>query len=72
MYEFKFGFVIPGSTNTWEHIIDVDENPDDPEILSGNLVCVTEFYDGKDLISRSRIRIFYVEKIGIGLEKAKG
>jgi hypothetical protein len=24
------------------------------------------------LISRSRIRIFYVEKIGIGLEKAKG
>jgi len=62
MYEFNFGFVIPRSTNTWENIIEVDENPTDPEILSGNLVVFTEFYDGENLISKSKIRIYYTDK----------
>jgi len=61
MYEFHFGFVIPRSTNTWENIIEVADTPDDPDLLSGNLVCVTEFYEGEEMISRSMIRIFYTK-----------
>ena len=61
MYEFNFGFAIPRSTNTWENVLEVDENPTDPELLSGNLVCITEFYDGDEMISRSKIRIFYTD-----------
>ncbi len=64
MFEFKFGFVIPGSTNTWEQVIKVDENPYPAEMLSGNLVVNTEFYDGATLISSSKIRIFYIKQKG--------
>ena len=60
MFEFPFGFVIPGSTNTWEQIMKVDPNPYPAELLSGNLVVITEFYDGERLISKSKIRIFYI------------
>ena len=62
MFEFKFGFVIPGSTNTWEQVIKVDENPFPAEMLSGNLVVNTEFYDGDVMISSSKIRIFYIQQ----------
>ena len=42
---FQFGFVIPGSTNSWEQIIVADqENLMPAEVLSGNLVCETIFY----------------------------
>ena len=41
---FDFGFVIPGSTNSWEQTIVADEGHVMPaDILSGNLVCETIF-----------------------------
>lgn len=61
-FEFKFGFVIPGSTNSWQQTIDADE-PEKmmaPEILSGHLVVLTKFFDGDIFICQSSIRIYYI------------
>ena len=60
-FEFKFGFVIPGSTNTWQQTIDADdpEKMMAPEILSGHLVVSTKFFDGDNYLCSSNIRIFY-------------
>ena len=58
---FTFGYVIAGSTNTWQHVIDAAP-PDQmipPEALSGNVIFETIFFDGKDEICRNRVRIFY-------------
>jgi len=58
---FHFGFVIPNSTNTWEQTISAEkpENMLAPEVLSGNLVIETLFYDGSNLIHRSEVTLFY-------------
>mmetsp|Transcript_15167 Transcript_15167/g.47989 ORF Transcript_15167/g.47989 Transcript_15167/m.47989 type:complete len:156 (+) Transcript_15167:270-737(+) len=61
-WNFKFGFVIPGSTNGWQSTIEAAEeanmlNPDD---VSGEVVIETTFLDGDDLINRSLVRIYYV------------
>ncbi|XP_060073417.1 retinal rod rhodopsin-sensitive cGMP 3',5'-cyclic phosphodiesterase subunit delta-like [Ylistrum balloti] len=59
---FEFGFVIPGSTNTWQSIIEAaPENQMMPACtLSGNVIIETKFFDGDLLVSTSRVRIFYV------------
>lgn len=62
IFEFRFGFVIPGSTNTWQQTIDA-EDPDKmftAEQLTGKLMVLTEFFDGETFICSSKIRIFYV------------
>ena len=61
-FEFKFGFVIPGSTNTWQQTIDSDEpeNMMTADVLSGHLVVVTKFFDGDTFLCSSKIRIFYI------------
>jgi len=61
-FEFKFGFVIPGSTNTWQQTIDaVDQDQMMPaEVLSGNLVVVTQFFDDDKFICSSSFRIYYI------------
>ena len=57
---FKFGFVMPGSTNTWDQIIDADqENMIPAEVLSGNLVVDTFFLSGEHVLSQTKYRIFY-------------
>ncbi|ELT95479.1 hypothetical protein CAPTEDRAFT_170126 [Capitella teleta] len=59
---FEFGFVIPDSTNTWQSIIEAaPENMMMPaNVLNGNVIIETEFYDGDLLVSTSRVRVFYV------------
>lgn len=59
---FEFGFVIPESTNTWQSIIEAaPENMMMPaNVLNGNVVIETEFYDGDLLVSTSKVRVFYV------------
>jgi len=59
---FDFGFVIPGSTNSWEQTIEAAEQSEmiPAETLSGNILIETEFFDGPNLISQSKVRIFYV------------
>ena len=57
---FQFGFVIPGSTNSWEQIIVADtENMLPPEVMSGNLICETIFYASKVPIHKSSYKVFY-------------
>uniref|UniRef100_A0A5S6QDF1 GMP_PDE_delta domain-containing protein n=1 Tax=Trichuris muris TaxID=70415 RepID=A0A5S6QDF1_TRIMR len=55
-WHFEFGFVIPNSTNTWQNTIEAA-----PEalmlpanLLSGEVVIETNFFDGPLLVSTSR------------------
>ncbi|RLN64207.1 hypothetical protein BBJ29_000369 [Phytophthora kernoviae] len=59
---FNFGFVIPGSTNTWQQTIESagPENMLDPEVMSGKLTIETAFYDGQLPIAKTVYRIYYV------------
>jgi retinal rod rhodopsin-sensitive cGMP 3',5'-cyclic phosphodiesterase subunit delta len=61
-WDFFFGFVIAGSTNTWQQVIEAaGENLMLPvHVLSGNAVFETLFYDGDEFLCRARVRIFYV------------
>ena len=58
-WNFNFGFVIPGSTNSWEMtIVASDVYP--AEVLSGNMCVETTFFDDDYEIGRARSRIFYL------------
>jgi retinal rod rhodopsin-sensitive cGMP 3',5'-cyclic phosphodiesterase subunit delta len=59
-WSFKFGFVIPNSTNSWQQVIQAADVMMPAEELSGNLVIETVFYDGDDLIAQTKVRLFYV------------
>ena len=59
---FSFGFVIPGSTNTWQQMIEAAP-PDEmmsAEILSGHIVIETSFFDNQMFICKNLVRIHYV------------
>lgn len=59
---FEFGFVIPGSTNTWQSLIEAAPQSQmiPANLLSGNVVIETTFYDGDFEVSKSRVKIFYI------------
>ena len=60
-WEFRFGFVIPESTNTWQTLMESKPSRmKSAEILSGNIVVVTTFHDGNEIIGTCKLRIFYV------------
>ena len=61
-WTFNFGFVIPNSTNTWEQVIEAAGEGQmlPPEMLSGNVIIQSEFYDEDTILSSSAVRIFYV------------
>lgn len=61
-WNFEFGFVIPGSTNTWQSTIEAAHESQmmPAHILNGNVLIETTFYDGTLLVSTSRVRVFYV------------
>ncbi|KAF6025243.1 PrBP [Bugula neritina] len=61
-WNFDFGFVIPGSTNTWQSVIEAapESQMMPASVLSGNVVIETYFYDDKLLVSTSKVRIYYV------------
>ncbi|CAF4847268.1 unnamed protein product, partial [Rotaria sp. Silwood2] len=61
-WEFSFGFVIPGSTNTWQSLIEAaPENQMIPaNLLTGNIVIETKFFDGDLEVSTSRVRLLYI------------
>ena len=59
--KFKFGFVIPGSTNNWEQIIMAKEDGVLPaEVLSGKLQVETYFLIRGKVLYRNKILIYYV------------
>ncbi|XP_072942234.1 retinal rod rhodopsin-sensitive cGMP 3',5'-cyclic phosphodiesterase subunit delta [Epargyreus clarus] len=59
---FEFGYVIAHSTNTWQSVIEsAPESQMMPaNVLNGNVVIETKFFDGDLLITTSRVRLFYV------------
>ncbi|GFS17517.1 retinal rod rhodopsin-sensitive cGMP 3',5'-cyclic phosphodiesterase subunit delta [Elysia marginata] len=59
---FDFGFVIPGSTNTWQSLIEAapESQMMPANVLNGNVVIETRFYDEEMCVSVSKVRIFYV------------
>uniref|UniRef100_A0A1B6KXW7 Probable cGMP 3',5'-cyclic phosphodiesterase subunit delta n=1 Tax=Graphocephala atropunctata TaxID=36148 RepID=A0A1B6KXW7_9HEMI len=59
---FEFGFVIPNSTNTWQSLIEAapESQMMPANVLNGNVIIETKFYDDTTLISTSRVRLFYV------------
>jgi len=58
-WRFDFGFVIPGSTNSWQQVIKAADEMMDPELLTGNITIETSFFDGASFIAKSLVRIFY-------------
>ncbi|XP_072560441.1 retinal rod rhodopsin-sensitive cGMP 3',5'-cyclic phosphodiesterase subunit delta isoform X1 [Paramormyrops kingsleyae] len=59
---FEFGFVIPNSTNTWQSLIEAapESQMMPANVLTGNIVIETKFYDNDLLVSTSKVRLFYV------------
>nr|CCA17173.1 cGMP 3' putative [Albugo laibachii Nc14] len=61
-WRFTFGFVIPGSTNTWQQSIESAGrgNMLDASTISGKLMIETAFYNGELPIARTIYRIYYI------------
>lgn len=59
VFNFGFGFVIPGSTNTWQQVIEAAKEMYTAEELSGNIRIETSFFDGDLLICKNLVRVFY-------------
>jgi retinal rod rhodopsin-sensitive cGMP 3',5'-cyclic phosphodiesterase subunit delta len=61
-WKFNFGFVIPGSTNTWQCVIESAgaDQMIPAEVLSGNILISTHFYDDQVHVCTTRIRVYYV------------
>ena len=58
---FKFGFVIPGSTNDWEQIMIAKQDGVLPaEVLSGKLQVETLFLIQGKILYKNKILIYYV------------
>ncbi|KAH9276268.1 hypothetical protein BASA83_000947 [Batrachochytrium salamandrivorans] len=61
-WHFEFGFVIPGSTNTWNMVTEA-ASPEDMlpiELISGSLITDTQLMDGDKVLHHSKLRLFYV------------
>jgi retinal rod rhodopsin-sensitive cGMP 3',5'-cyclic phosphodiesterase subunit delta len=58
---FDFGFVIPGSTNSWQSTIEAagDDAMLPAYLLNGNVTIETSFFDGDLFVSKSLVRVFY-------------
>ncbi|XP_064384227.1 retinal rod rhodopsin-sensitive cGMP 3',5'-cyclic phosphodiesterase subunit delta-like [Halichondria panicea] len=61
-WNFTFGFVIPGSTNTWQSVIEAAPESQmlPASALSGNVIIETRFYNGVELVSTSQVRLHYI------------
>ena len=61
---FDFGFVIPGSTNTWQNTIEAAGGDAmlPASMLSGNVTIETTFYDGETYLAKCLVRVFYDEE----------
>ena len=61
-WSFHFGYVIAGSTNSWQQIIEAagDGEMIPAHVLSGNVIFETIFYDKNEIICKSKFRMYYV------------
>ncbi|CAM9969717.1 unnamed protein product, partial [Hapterophycus canaliculatus] len=58
---FDFGFVIGGSTNSWQQTIESagEDRMLAAEDLSGRMTIETTFLDGKTMLFKTLVRMFY-------------
>jgi len=61
-WSFRFGFVIPDSTNSWQQIIQSKENMLPPDLISGNITMETVFTDQDVPVLSVSVRLFYEEE----------
>ena len=61
VFDFDFGFVIPGSTNSWEQIVeaDVEGGMLPVETLSGRLRVELQFWDKDVFVGSLVVRVWY-------------
>ncbi|XP_073445426.1 retinal rod rhodopsin-sensitive cGMP 3',5'-cyclic phosphodiesterase subunit delta isoform X1 [Dendrobates tinctorius] len=61
-WSFEFGFVMPNSVNTWQSMIEAapESQMMPANVLTGNVIIETKFFDAELLVSTSRVRLFYV------------
>mgnify|MGYP003385496878 CR=1 FL=1 len=61
-FNYTFGFVIPGSSNSWQQTILAADAGDmlPAEVLSGNVVFESSFYDDDLFVCKCSVRMFYV------------
>lgn len=59
---FDFGFVIPDSTNTWQSLIEAapESQMMPANVLTGNVIIETKFFDDDLLVSTSRVKLYYI------------
>ncbi|XP_058808764.1 retinal rod rhodopsin-sensitive cGMP 3',5'-cyclic phosphodiesterase subunit delta [Phymastichus coffea] len=59
---FELGFVIPNSTNTWQSLFQAapESQMMPANVLNGNMVIETKFFDDDVLITTSQVRLFYI------------
>uniref|UniRef100_A0A1B6IS86 GMP phosphodiesterase delta subunit domain-containing protein n=1 Tax=Homalodisca liturata TaxID=320908 RepID=A0A1B6IS86_9HEMI len=59
---FEYGQVLPNSRHTWRSVIEAAPEVKlmTADVLSGNLVIVTKFFNEDNLITSSKMRLFYV------------
>ena len=60
-HSFKFGFVIPNTENSWESTLVAKDKEDmiSAEILSGNLIVESEFFNEDLSILKFSVKMFY-------------
>ncbi|KAI2799106.1 hypothetical protein RDWZM_004389 [Blomia tropicalis] len=59
---FEFGYVIPNSTNTWQSFIEAapESQMMPANVLNGNIIIETKFFDDNLLVSTSKVRLYYI------------
>lgn len=61
-WSFTFGYVMAGSTNTWQQTIQAAPPNEmmSAKVLSGHVIFETAFYDDDLFLCKNAIRIYYV------------
>ncbi|KAF7491247.1 Retinal rod rhodopsin-sensitive cGMP 3', 5'-cyclic phosphodiesterase subunit delta [Sarcoptes scabiei] len=59
---FEFGYVIANSTNTWQSLMEAapESQMMPANVLNGNIIIETKFYDEDLLLSTTHVRLYYV------------
>jgi retinal rod rhodopsin-sensitive cGMP 3',5'-cyclic phosphodiesterase subunit delta len=59
---FHFGFVMRGSENTWQQTIEAAPPSEmlPSDVLSGNVIFETSFFNDEQLLGKTSVRIYYV------------
>lgn len=67
-YDFKFGFVIPNSTNTWDSVYDIPPLPQSltEAIIQNPYACKSDtfYYVGEEMVMHHKVSYKYTQNTG--------